>query len=227
MTLTGFQLDEIRKVRAPVDAWWVVFVTDPIADLALVQLTKYFPNVTANSITFASLFFGLLSAACFATGNGLVLIVGACVYQISFILDCMDGKVARLSKSASLFGQFLDSLVNNLVDIFNIAALTWGLKANTSILVMGMALLGFHSLQNFLTQYIDKPEDGTWSPFVPDSESWLRRHRLLAPMTGPDRNAILLTLAPITGLFIPGFVIVLLAQIGIVIAKLRKILTAN
>ncbi|MDX6655465.1 MAG: hypothetical protein QOH62_258 [Solirubrobacteraceae bacterium] len=66
-------------------------------------------GLTPNQVTTASFALGVLSAACFATGERWGLIAGAVLLQIAFTTDCVDGQLARYTRRFSQFGAWLDS----------------------------------------------------------------------------------------------------------------------
>ncbi|MEV5004395.1 CDP-alcohol phosphatidyltransferase family protein [Streptomyces sp. NPDC055692] len=102
-----------RRTEKKRDAWWTVLLVDPVAT-PLVRWTAKWTRVTPNQITWAALVLGLGAAACFAQGEWLWLVVGAVVYHLSFILDCMDGKLARLTGNGSEFGAWLDYVFDRI-----------------------------------------------------------------------------------------------------------------
>ncbi|MER7400750.1 CDP-alcohol phosphatidyltransferase family protein [Streptomyces sp. NPDC000151] len=107
-------LAEVRRLtQKKRDAWWTVLLVDPVAT-PLVRQTAMRTRITPNQITWGALLLGLVSAACFALGDWRWLIAGAVVYHLSFILDCMDGKVARLTGQGSVFGAWLDYIFDRI-----------------------------------------------------------------------------------------------------------------
>ncbi len=106
--MAGFTLEEVRErtCRAR-DSWWTVGMVDPLA-VRLVRLIANHTSITPNQLTVASMFMGLGAAACFAVGIWPLLIAGAVLYYLCFLLDCMDGKLARLTDRESLFGSWMD-----------------------------------------------------------------------------------------------------------------------
>ncbi|MFB7664499.1 CDP-alcohol phosphatidyltransferase family protein [Kitasatospora sp. NPDC056138] len=109
MTL-GEVRDRTLKKR---DAWWTVVLVDPVAT-PLVRWVARHTRITPNQITWAALFLGLGSAWLFALGDRTALILGAGLYHLSFILDCMDGKLARLTGNGSIFGAWLDYVFDRI-----------------------------------------------------------------------------------------------------------------
>ncbi|TDQ46622.1 CDP-alcohol phosphatidyltransferase family protein [Actinorugispora endophytica] len=106
--MPSFTLDEVRnRVCRERDSWWTVWAVDPIA-LRLVRLIANRTSITPNQLTVTVLLLGLCAAACFALGEGPFLVAGAVLYYVCFLVDCMDGKLARLTDRESLFGSWMD-----------------------------------------------------------------------------------------------------------------------
>ncbi|GGK19910.1 hypothetical protein GCM10010124_10660 [Pilimelia terevasa] len=134
----------ISEVRArtykPRDAWWTVLLVDPLAS-RLVQWVGPYRHVTPNKLTLAAFLLGLGAAACFAHGGYPYLLAGAALFHVSFVVDCMDGKVARLHGTGSEFGAWLDYILDRLRVLACAAALMGGQYARTGDL-MFLALAG-------------------------------------------------------------------------------------
>lgn len=106
--MAAFTLDEVRERTCKTrDSWWTVWMVDPLA-LRLVRLAANRTTVAPNQLTVAALLFGLGAAVCFAFGTWQLLVLGAVLYYVCFLLDCMDGKLARLTDRESLFGSWMD-----------------------------------------------------------------------------------------------------------------------
>jgi phosphatidylglycerophosphate synthase len=95
------------------DAWWTVWLVDPLAS-RLVWLVAPWRWVTPNRLTTAAFLIGIGAAACFSRGTYGWLLAGALLFHLSFVLDCMDGKIARLNGSGSVFGSWLDYVFDRL-----------------------------------------------------------------------------------------------------------------
>jgi phosphatidylglycerophosphate synthase len=72
-------------------------------------------RITPNQITLASFVVGIVSAALLIGLPGYWgLIVAVTVYQVSYVLDCADGMLARWRGIASPAGHLLDFLMDEL-----------------------------------------------------------------------------------------------------------------
>lgn len=107
------------------DAWWTVFLVDPVATRMLIVLAR-FRFITPNRVTWAALFIGLASAGFFLQGDRRSLLIGALLYHLSFILDCIDGKLARLKGNGTVFGGWLDYVFDRIRVLFCALALMGG-----------------------------------------------------------------------------------------------------
>jgi len=83
-------------------------------------------KITPNQITWASLGIAFLSFISFIFGLN---IVGGLLVQLSSIVDGIDGSLARLKGMTSMFGGFLDSVLDRYADILIVLGLTfWSLS---------------------------------------------------------------------------------------------------
>jgi phosphatidylglycerophosphate synthase len=130
-----FTLDEIRtRTYKDRDAWWTVWLVDPLAS-RLVWLVAPLKWVTPNLLTMGAFLLGVVTAVFFAQGDYPWLIAGAVVFHLSFVLDCMDGKIARLKGTGSVFGAWLDYVFDRLRVVSCAVALMGGQYAKTDNLL--------------------------------------------------------------------------------------------
>jgi phosphatidylglycerophosphate synthase len=92
------------------DAWWTVILVDPIAGW-LVRAVYPVRAVTPNLLTALSALLAAVAVLAFALGQ---LVLGAVVFQASFVVDCMDGKLAFTRDQRSRYGGFLDVAADTL-----------------------------------------------------------------------------------------------------------------
>ncbi|WP_122980717.1 CDP-alcohol phosphatidyltransferase family protein [Actinoplanes teichomyceticus] len=107
-------LQEIReRTYKPIDAWWTVLLVDPLA-ARLVRLVAPYRWITPNVLTLVATVIGAGAMVSFAQGDRQWLIVGALLFHLSFVVDCMDGKIARLNGTGTVFGQWLDFVLDRV-----------------------------------------------------------------------------------------------------------------
>jgi phosphatidylglycerophosphate synthase len=112
--MANFTLDDVRqRTYKARDAWWTVLLVDPLA-ARLVRFTANRTRVTPNQLTVGALILGLAAGGCFAVASWPWLLAGALLYHLSFTLDCMDGKIARLKGTGSVFGAWLDYIFDRV-----------------------------------------------------------------------------------------------------------------
>ena len=83
------------------------------------RLTPLFINlkIPANVITILSGFVGILGAVFFSSNNKTFILIGSFGYMFYFLLDYIDGNVARLTNKSSISGMFLDIFMGPVVAI--------------------------------------------------------------------------------------------------------------
>ncbi|MFD3688093.1 CDP-alcohol phosphatidyltransferase family protein [Nocardiopsis sp. NPDC058631] len=137
------------------DAWWTVFLVDPLAG-RLVVWTANRTNITPNQLTLGAGVLGLLSALCFVApvlveGTGWAwLVLGGLLFHLSFVLDCMDGKIARLKGNGSVFGSWVDFVFDRIRFFGCVMALLvtqWAVTGNAAYLIVAPVVVFFDLLR--------------------------------------------------------------------------------
>ncbi|MFJ8509157.1 CDP-alcohol phosphatidyltransferase family protein [Streptomyces avermitilis] len=143
-------LPEVRRItQKKRDAWWTVLFVDPVAT-PLVRQVALRTRITPNQLTWGAFLLGLASAVCFALGDWRWLVAGAVVYHLSFILDCMDGKLARLTGQGSVFGAWLDFVFDRVRVAVCAVALMAGQyerTGDTTYIWLAAAVIGLDTLR--------------------------------------------------------------------------------
>ncbi|GAA0939077.1 MULTISPECIES: CDP-alcohol phosphatidyltransferase family protein [Streptomyces violaceusniger group] len=149
-------LAEVRRITEKKrDAWWTVMLVDPVAT-PLVRWIARYTRATPNQLTWGAFLVGLGSAACFAQGDWRWLLLGAVLYHVSFIFDCMDGKLARLTGTGSVFGAWLDFVFDRIRVLVCSVALMGGQYVRTDDVLYLWLALAVASLDAL--RYIDSLE---------------------------------------------------------------------
>lgn len=118
-------IERLRKSIKAKDGWWASIFSGPLANRLLEPIADI-QAITPNHITIFSLFIGLVAAYFFAKGNHTSLIIGAMLVQLSFVVDCMDGQLARYRQQFSNLGAWLDRISDRVKDFIYFFALAWG-----------------------------------------------------------------------------------------------------
>ncbi len=71
-------------------------------------------GLTPNTVTGISVGFAAIAAIWFSDGNRAGLVVGAVALYLSFVLDCLDGQLARYTRRFSPLGGWLDAICDRL-----------------------------------------------------------------------------------------------------------------
>ncbi|MFI6320704.1 CDP-alcohol phosphatidyltransferase family protein [Nonomuraea sp. NPDC050556] len=148
----GYSLADVLATRKPRDSWWTVYFVDPLACRVALVLANH-TRVTPNALTAFSLFLGALSAACFATDG---LVAGAVLFYLSFMIDCVDGKIARLKGTGTPFGLWLDYVGDRIRVVFCAAGLAYGqyvLTGDVAYVLLGAAVAVLD-----LFRYVNAPQ---------------------------------------------------------------------
>jgi phosphatidylglycerophosphate synthase len=223
-------LTEIReRTYKPRDAWWTVLLVDPLA-ARLVRLVAPHRRITPNMLTVLATVIGLGAAACFAMQTRWWLVAGALLFHVSFVVDCMDGKIARLNGTGSIFGAWFD-FVFDRIRVFLCALTLFGgqyLHTDRIAYLWLMAVVIFLDLFRYLngsqiakvrmemrdkiaevTGPIDETAAEPAEPAGPVSKKrqagdFLRRHRIRTHLfSGIEYEMTVFIIAPLTGRLIP------------------------
>ena len=81
--------------------------------------------VTPNQVTVVSLLTGLLGAWLLACDGAAAALCGLLLFQLSVVLDHVDGEIARLKFQFSRLGKWLDNFSDHAVDLAVIGCVAW------------------------------------------------------------------------------------------------------
>ncbi|MCW2877018.1 MAG: hypothetical protein JWQ95_1118 [Sphaerisporangium sp.] len=150
--MRSYSLDDVRATRKRRDSWWTVFMVDPVAcRVALFVANR--TEITPNALTRFSLVLGMASAVCFAANR---LVLGAVLFYVSFMIDCVDGKIARLKGTGTPFGLWLDYVGDRIRVVCCAFGIAYGQYAATGRLAYVLLGAGIAILDLF--RYVNAPQ---------------------------------------------------------------------
>ena len=156
----------VRKVTVPMSIW----------------LAKY-TNISPNSITYLGVFIMfislfLLGYSGYSQNPFLFRLIGASLIFATYILDHLDGKMARMLKITSLKGKWIDEVSGFLYLTFIFIALFIGLRKTDYVLAIITMFAAIASPIHYLIIYSYKfgiePKMITRGVELIKKESWLK-----------------------------------------------------
>lgn len=217
------------------DYWWTVFFTDPVA-LPLVRLLARRRWFTPDQISVVALIMGLAVGPVFALGTRPALLAGGVLFYVTFVVDCIDGKLARALQITSHRGAALDRVSDGARRASaSLGLIVWLWRAedvaNTAFwwaVVYAIAAYYFLELSG-----VEKPIEKTTRAFEPIDAgpglggrwvSVLARRRLL-PIPGmPDVQAVVFIIGPVTGLVVPALGVgIAMVTAGMLVSAWRRL----
>lgn len=94
----------LKDLAEPVN----IYIHDPIAK----RLVRVLKNTcfTPNQVTYLSVLVGFVSGYSFSQGTWVSSIAGGILLELTLILDCVDGQLARAKNMASDWGRLIDGI---------------------------------------------------------------------------------------------------------------------
>lgn len=150
VTLRAIDMVDVAWFRAPADPAQARAETDAVSDERIAQLqanraddgfystfvvrkaSKPLTRIalrlgwSPNAITLLSFMIGIAAAAAFALGDRWALVLGALLLQLSLVVDCVDGEVARATRRFSALGAWLDASTDRVKEFLAYAGLAFG-----------------------------------------------------------------------------------------------------
>jgi phosphatidylglycerophosphate synthase len=163
--------DIYRQSKKKRDNFWTEWISRPPAAL-LVYLLKG-TGVTPNQVSFGAI--AVAAAGCVTLilwRTWLGLIVGGLILQLAYVIDCVDGQLARINAMSSPVGALLDFMLDEVKAFMVIAAAATRLNLQTGNphwLLIGLGGLFTCATGITLTTFMRRPEylQATGAPPLP------------------------------------------------------------
>ena len=206
------------------DYWWTVLVVDPLAiPITRLLIKKRWSN--PDEVTLVSLILGLMTGLFFAVGETWALVTGGLIYYFSFVLDCVDGKLARALKMSSARGHALDAMSDSArrtsAAIGIVTYLVFhaeNVQPHEVVLAAAFGVLSSYFIE------ISGAERGEGAGAFGKWSATLARYRLLPTPGMPDISALVYVIAPIAGIIVPALYVGLsMVMAGILITWRRRL----
>ena len=133
MSDTSGQIDLVEPVNR--------YINVPIAS----QIVGLLKNslVTPNQVTYFSVLIGFLSGYAFSFASPNSLILGGIFLEVTLVLDCVDGQLARAKNMASDWGRLIDGIAGYFAYLAVVIGLIKGFPEYTQVLqaIAGLIIL--------------------------------------------------------------------------------------
>ncbi|MEU8070228.1 DUF5941 domain-containing protein [Micromonospora sp. NPDC049151] len=83
-------------------------------------------GIGPTGVTMVSVAFAVAAAVLFGAGGRLALVAGAVLLYLGFVLDCVDGQLARYTRHFSAWGGWLDTMADRFKEYVVYAGLGYG-----------------------------------------------------------------------------------------------------
>jgi 1L-myo-inositol 1-phosphate cytidylyltransferase / CDP-L-myo-inositol myo-inositolphosphotransferase len=188
--------DDYRRVRALCnsrDGHIDRHINRPVS--ALVTLALLRTRITPNQVTLAAGLLGLAAGAVIAHGGREMPVIGAFMFQLSVILDCVDGELARLKQQFSRWGEWLDIVTDTVATVavfIGIAVAVARMCGRESLYVAGALLVGANVITFPLVTHLERRVFPTASSPLP---AMRRLELFVRTLSGRDVSMVVLLAA--------------------------------
>jgi len=137
----------LRMANRANDGFFSVFVLRKFSKLFTWTAVRL--RVTPNQITLISFAIGLLSAYEFSRGDFWSIFAGALLLQLSIIVDCVDGELARYTRKFSALGAWLDAITDRIKEYLVFFGLAYGAaRDGRDLWIPAMAMMVFQAVRH-------------------------------------------------------------------------------
>ena len=175
----------LRAAVKPGDGFFTTFFVSSYSPHVVRAAARL--GLTPNQVTVASMLVGALAAAAFATGERPGLIAGAVLLQVAFLLDCVDGQLARYTQTFSPMGAWLDAVFDRTKEYLVYAGLAIGAaRTGDAVWLLAGAAMGLQTARHAMDFSFSGQNDASTSGVL----ALARRHDT-GPLSWAKRMVVL------------------------------------
>jgi len=144
----GIPMLRLKLANRANDGFLSVFFLRRVSKLLTWAAVKI--GATPNQVTIASFSIGLYAAFLFAQGDTWSLIGGAILLQVSIIVDCVDGEIARYTRKFSELGAWLDAITDRVKEYAVFLGLAYGafVHSGQNLWVLAAVLMAIQTFRH-------------------------------------------------------------------------------
>lgn len=225
--MTEFAADQRGAKKR--DYWWTVLLTDPVA-IPMAGFLARKRWLTPDQVTAGALVTGLAVGPAFAFGTRWSLALGGVLFYLAFVLDCVDGKLARALGVTSARGAALDALADGGRRASGCLGLAFFLWRSDGRVVQGRSDVLWAIVYAVLSYYFIEISGAEKDPAAGGIRGrWsaaLARRRLLPNPGMPDVQAVVFVIGPITAFVVPALWVGIAMVAAAILMTVRRRLRA-
>ena len=217
-----YSLQDVQRSLTLPKTWWAFAAILPLANrVSLFCANK--TRLTPNQITLISFAMVVGAMFCFIQGSWLLLVLGAVLYELNYLLDCVDGTIAKMKKAHSVEGGFLDFFLDqwrNFIATFGLSYGHWLRHGDMTIFLIAMLYIFLEELYMLRDSKIDsilkkgnllfftRPSRFLFA-FAPAKAAlkWVSRNGLYRRPTVVEVDALVFFAAPLLNMVKPGMLL--------------------
>lgn len=123
----AYALHKIKKER---ENFLAKITYRPISEPIAILLSK--TSITPNQVSFMSVVSSIVAGVFFSLGEWLYLVIGYVFLQLTYLLDHVDGNLARYTGKSDEFGKWVDEIANKPCKFFLVLGVSVGLFRMTN-----------------------------------------------------------------------------------------------
>ncbi|QPJ64951.1 MAG: CDP-alcohol phosphatidyltransferase family protein [Candidatus Nitrohelix vancouverensis] len=134
-------------------------------------------RATPNQVSYTSILLGILSGLAFMSGGHFGMFWGGVLLELSLILDCVDGQLARATGQSSEWGRLLDGIGGYVAYLAVVFGITYSLPEFTGALavvtvVCIMKAICFDYCKQYFTARVQEGTDGSRADVLKTYQKW-------------------------------------------------------
>jgi phosphatidylglycerophosphate synthase len=130
-----------RPYVKPLAPWHDKYWTDPVT-APVVEVLAQWPAITPNQVTWCSFAVAMGAAWLFSLGGPVNWALGAVLWEIAYLVDGIDGKLARRTNRTSATGALLDNRLDKVKKVVCLTAIV-ATTTESRVLLSGLILLHY------------------------------------------------------------------------------------
>ena len=147
----------LQKPKTEQSAWGWLF-TRRISIYVTLLLSH--TSVTPNQLTFVWILTGIAAGLMWTVGSPFCFMIGGLLFQLMYLLDCVDGELARYKNMTHSRGAYLDFVGHYFTGFAMIIGASLGLAKSQGIAILyfGLVIAIFHLGDELLRDLLYKAE---------------------------------------------------------------------